>query len=100
MRHTLHVRSRAHAQGDGDDPLVFGALPAVLPPRTYALAGDFDPTAAALGWALGSYKYIRYKSAAVRRARTAADACENATARSRAVLLCRRAPPRPRRRCW
>jgi hypothetical protein len=86
------------AQGDGDDPLVFGALPAVLPPRTYALAGEFDPTAAALGWALGSYKYSRYKSAAVRRGR-ARTACENATARSRAALLRRRARLRPRRRC-
>ena len=48
--------------GDGSDALAFAALSETLPPGTYALAGKLDnPDLAALGWALGTYAFTRYR---------------------------------------
>ena len=53
--------------GRGDDPWVTGNLAKVLPKGAYRFAtiigaaADF-PTWAALGWALGGYSFVRYKS--------------------------------------
>jgi leucyl aminopeptidase len=53
---------------DADDPLAaLAALPAALPEGVYQLAGDgvaLDPSLAALGWALGAYRFTRYRKAA------------------------------------
>ncbi len=41
-----------------------GVLPGVLPPGVYEIAGDLDAAAAdraALGWALGTYRFDRYR---------------------------------------
>ena len=48
--------------GDGSDPLVTGTLATALPPGDYRLAGGFDGegTLAALGYALGTYRFTRY----------------------------------------
>ena len=56
----------APPQGDGEEPFALGAAPAVLPPRTYALANAPEASVAfqaTLGWALGSYRFTRYKAA-------------------------------------
>ncbi len=53
---------------DLSDLWAYAALPAKLPPGTYALGGGGEPVdaahadAAALGWALGAYSFERYKS--------------------------------------
>lgn len=50
--------------GDGGDLWSFAGLPGALPKGRYELSGDLDPAlaeAAALGWALGSYRFDRYK---------------------------------------
>jgi leucyl aminopeptidase len=51
---------------DRDDPLwSLAALPDALPEGSYRLAADWDAAAttkAALGWALGTYGFSRYKS--------------------------------------
>jgi leucyl aminopeptidase len=48
--------------GDGSDPLVFAALSENLPAGTYAFAGKLEkPDHAALGWALGTYAFTRYR---------------------------------------
>ena len=47
-----------------DDIWAYGGLPAALPPGTYRIDADLDrcaATRAALGWALGSYAFTRYK---------------------------------------
>jgi len=45
------------------DPLVAGALAAALPAGVYTLASGFeDPAAAALAFALGSYRFGRYRA--------------------------------------
>jgi leucyl aminopeptidase len=50
---------------DDDDAWAFAALPARLPPGTYALAAPLDPRraeGAAQGWWLATYAFDRYKS--------------------------------------
>ncbi len=50
-----------------DDLWAFAGLPAGLPPGSYHIDADLDrraATRAALGWALGSYRFARYKTAA------------------------------------
>ncbi|SDE61946.1 leucyl aminopeptidase family protein [Rhodospira trueperi] len=52
--------------GDGDDPWALAGLPRALPAGAYALAdGDGADLAetAALAWALGAYRFDRYKTA-------------------------------------
>lgn len=52
--------------GNDEDALATAALPAQLPPGTYAYAvtpGSHDGGRVALSWALGSYAYTRFKSA-------------------------------------
>ncbi len=47
----------------GSSDLLLGQLPASLPEGTYCLADGFaDPSLAALSWALGAYRFRRYKS--------------------------------------
>ncbi len=52
--------------GDDDDPLwALAGLPSALPPGRYRLTPEPQPRdadRAALGWALGSYRFGRYKS--------------------------------------
>lgn len=50
--------------GKADDPFVFAALSESLPTGTYRLAGmeGLDRGKAALGWALGTYSFTKYKS--------------------------------------
>lgn len=52
--------------GDGSDPFVTGALPAVLPMGDYRLAGEIhgDAEKAAFGFALGTYRFTRYSGSA------------------------------------
>ena len=48
-----------------DDPWAFAALPGSLPPGSYRLDAELSPAAAsraALGWALGSYNFTRYRA--------------------------------------
>ncbi|CAK0743876.1 leucyl aminopeptidase [uncultured Gammaproteobacteria bacterium] len=48
-----------------DDPWTFAALPGSLPAGSYRLDADLSAraaTRAALGWALGSYAFIRYRT--------------------------------------
>ena len=48
--------------GDDGDPMVLAALPPALPGGDYALAeAPADPAASALAWALGTYRFDRYK---------------------------------------
>ncbi len=49
--------------GRGGDLWSYAGLPNRLPGGRYAIRGgeDVDPRAAALGWALGSYQFSRYK---------------------------------------
>jgi leucyl aminopeptidase len=52
--------------GDGTDgpSLAAGALPTRLPAGTYRLATGFDdPALASLAWALGAYRFTRYRKA-------------------------------------
>ena len=54
----------AFGLGDGDDTLIWRALPAALNPGTYHIEGALPAGTgrhAALGWALGSYRFERYK---------------------------------------
>lgn len=54
-----------------DEQWAFGGLPKALPPGSYRIVGNLGPqaaTRAATAWALGSYRYNRYKT------RGAADA--------------------------
>lgn len=50
--------------GKGDDPLILGALPGVLPSGRYRLSGDLPGGVdfACLAWALGAYAFTRYRS--------------------------------------
>ena len=60
-------------QSPGAVPLLPGKLPAALPPGAYCLAAGFDdPALACLAWALGAYRFTRYR--------------ENATAPRRLIL--------------
>jgi leucyl aminopeptidase len=50
--------------GDQDDPYCVSHLPAVLPAGNYAIAADWPEghlERAAIGWALGTYQFSRYK---------------------------------------
>src|SRR6201999_1163463 len=48
--------------GNGGDALVFAALSETVPAGTYTRAGTLDnPDLAALGWALGTYAFTRYR---------------------------------------
>jgi len=47
---------------DSLDIWAYAALPSKLIPGTYSLSGEFDGTAAALGWAVGTYSFERYKT--------------------------------------
>ncbi|MSP42139.1 MAG: leucyl aminopeptidase family protein [Alphaproteobacteria bacterium] len=58
------LAATAFGLGEGGDPLLWRALPEALGPGTYAIEGRMtEDTArmAALAWALGSYRYERYK---------------------------------------
>ncbi len=58
------VSGIAFGLGDGDDPLLWRALPDQLNPGIYRIEGSLDAGAkyyAALGWALGCYRFERYK---------------------------------------
>jgi len=50
--------------GKADDPFIFAALSENLPEGTYRLASmeGLDASRAALGWALGTYSFRKYKS--------------------------------------
>ena len=45
-----------------EDLWVYASLPSKLPPGAYSFTGVHSPTPAALGWALGTYSFDRYKS--------------------------------------
>ena len=47
--------------GSGDDHTVFRAAPGKLPAGDYKLKGKADLEAVALNWALGAYRFDRYK---------------------------------------
>lgn len=52
--------------GDGNDPFRFAPLAFGLLPGTYQVEGTLSPetaTAVALGWALGAYRFTRYRKA-------------------------------------
>ncbi len=49
------------ASPEGPDIWRLADLPRTLPQGVYRLAGGADPTDAALGWALGAYRFERYK---------------------------------------
>ncbi len=51
--------------GNGRGPWAWAALPATLPKGKYAIEADMredEANAAALGWALGTYEFTRYRS--------------------------------------
>ncbi len=51
--------------GGSAPSLIAGKLPASLPAGTYRLASGFaDPALASLAWALGAYRFTRYRKAA------------------------------------
>src|SRR5215831_7419060 len=53
-------------RAEGEAIWSLAGLPAALPEGTYALSGDAEEasvTEAALGWALGSYAFTRYRKA-------------------------------------
>ena len=68
--------------GDEDPMENWAALPANLPEGTYRIDGELDPAAAnraALGWALGSYVFDRYRNSEKTFARLAwPDGCDRA----------------------
>ena len=47
---------------DPSDLWAYAALPSKLPAGVYTLGGIYNATSAALGWALGTYSFDRYKS--------------------------------------
>ncbi|MFG1416266.1 leucyl aminopeptidase family protein [Xanthobacter sp. V0B-10] len=58
------------ASADRTDPFACGALPALLPPGVWRLEGEVgDPRLAALAFALGGYRFSRYRKAPDRAAR-------------------------------
>jgi leucyl aminopeptidase len=60
---------------EGGDPFAPGALPAILPAGTYRLEGALDnPRLAALGFALGAYRFARYRKTPERNVRLAVPA--------------------------
>ena len=81
--------------GDGADPMVFRALPAKLPAsgvyRLEATPAGFTPERIALAFALGSYRFDRYKAAGAERPRLVTPGADLAEviAISHACALCR-----------
>ena len=81
--------------GDGADPMVFRALPAKLPAagvyRLDATPAGHTPERIALAFALGSYRFDRYKAAGAERPRLFLPAVDltEAIAISHACALCR-----------
>jgi leucyl aminopeptidase len=80
LARVLFVLPEAHdgkAAGYGDPPAggplwAWAALPSRLPATTYCIAGELSgerATEAALGWALGSYAFLRYGAKAPTHAR-------------------------------
>jgi leucyl aminopeptidase len=70
--------------GAGLDPMAFRALPAKLPPGVYRIAAapeGVSPDRIALAFALGSYRFDRYKAGAGERPRLLADDADVAEAR-------------------
>ncbi|MFZ2099985.1 MAG: leucyl aminopeptidase family protein [Oricola sp.] len=62
--------------GDGDDPLVAGALAGRLPAGDWYLeeAGDLDLRLASIGFLLGAYRFARYRNSSAERPRLILDA--------------------------
>ena len=58
------VGGAAFGLGADTSPFVFGSLPAHLPGETdwHLEPGDYDPLAATLGYALGTYRYERFRN--------------------------------------
>src|SRR5690349_8234577 len=54
--------------GAGHAPFVFGVLPGQLPPNlVWRLEpGDYDPASAFLGYAIGAYRYNRFRDEAAK----------------------------------
>ena len=80
--------------GDGQHPTVFRALPAKLPAGVYRIAASpagTTPDQIALQFALGSYRFDRYKAAAGERPRLLAQGADVAEVRqvARACALAR-----------
>ncbi|MBW8815125.1 MAG: leucyl aminopeptidase family protein [Caulobacterales bacterium] len=70
--------------GDGRSPMALRQLPAKLPPGVYRLAGpagEIGADQAALAFALGSYRYDRYKKAEAERPRLLAEGADVAEVR-------------------
>ncbi len=56
------VESVLFGLGDSTDPMLAGRLPGLLPPGTYRLGPGFaDPRLASLAFALGAYRFTRYR---------------------------------------
>jgi leucyl aminopeptidase len=70
--------------GDGRAPGVFRMLPAKLPAGVYRIAAkplDVPPDRIALAWALGSYRFDRYKTRGGEKARLLAEGVDGAEVR-------------------
>ena len=70
--------------GAGGDPMALRTLAAKLPAGTYRFATapkEFSPAQMALAFALGSYKFDRYKAHTGERARLVAEGCDAAEVR-------------------
>jgi leucyl aminopeptidase len=70
--------------GAAPEAMGFRALPAKLPAGTYRIAQKpeaISPDAAALAFALGSYRYDRYKKSTAERPRLLAEGCDVAEVR-------------------
>jgi leucyl aminopeptidase len=66
------IAGAALGLGDGEEPFVFGALPARLPAGDWRIEGALAPAAlerALLGFVLGAYTYDRYRASKNERAR-------------------------------
>ncbi len=73
------------------DPWAYGGLPAALPDGDYRLADGLDREAAsdaALGWALGAYRFTRYREPEERLARLVwPEACDRARVENLAAAI-------------
>ncbi|MEP9348790.1 leucyl aminopeptidase family protein [Xanthobacter sp. KR7-225] len=71
---------------EGGDPFALGVLPAILPAGTYRLEGALEnPRLAALGFALGAYRFTRYRKATERGVRLALPPGVDADGLSRTI---------------